>query len=86
MSREDRLAMRGRKQEWKIKDGKLVVETPAVAAVAQEMPVERLNQRIKQVQKRKEQAETRLARIQAEVDRWAEEETQLLALKDELES
>lgn len=68
-------------QKWDVKNGKVVMVTPAVEAKSEEIPVERLDRQIERIGHRKERAQEALTAAQAEYDELVKFETELKALR-----
>jgi hypothetical protein len=73
-----------RGKNWDVKGGKLVIETPAVAATSEELPVARLDKEITRAERRKTRAEADLATAQTAFDEATAYEAELKALRADL--
>jgi hypothetical protein len=71
-------------KEWKVKNGKVLLETPAVEATSEEVPVARLDRQITRAERQKERAQAQLDQAQAEFDEAATHEAELKALRAQL--
>lgn len=69
------------KQQWDVKNGKVVLVTPAEAATSEEIPVGRLDRVIVRAGRQKERAEATLAEAQTAYDEAAKYEADLKALR-----
>jgi hypothetical protein len=73
-----------RGQNWKVKDGKVMLEVPAVAAKSEEVPVTRLDRELERTTKRKARATEQLAEAQKALDDLTAYESELQALRDQI--
>jgi predicted nucleic acid-binding Zn-ribbon protein len=69
---------------WKIKNGKVVVETAAIEATSREVSTEQLDRRIQQLRRERAHAEDELAQVQARLDKLTQQESELVALRAQL--
>lgn len=74
---------RGNK-EWDVKNGKVSLNTPAVAATTEEVPVAQLDRAIERAERQKARAQADLDRAQAEFDKVDKYEADLKALRGQL--
>ena len=66
---------------WKVVDGAVVIETPAVDATEVEVPVAQLDRMIERLGMRKARAAAALAQAQERYDSLLAEETSLVAVR-----
>jgi hypothetical protein len=69
------------KQQWDVKNGKVVLVTPAEVEKSEEVPVAQLDRVIERAERKKERAEAALAEAQATLDEATAYEEGLKALR-----
>jgi hypothetical protein len=72
------------KQQWDVKNGKVVMVIPAEAAKSEEVPVARLDRMIERATRQKERAAETLAEAQTALDEATTFETGLKDLRAQL--
>jgi len=71
---------------WKVVDGTVILETPPVAAVEVVVSVPQLDHMIERLGRQKERMATTLAAAQARYDALVAEETELVALRAQVDA